>query len=370
LSPAAKPTLLHVFPGFGVGGAQMRLAQIANRWGARFAHRIVSLDGNLACRERLDPTLDVAFLDPGLVKTDAIGNLRKIRAALASWRPDVLVTSNWGAIEWAIATAWPGGARPRHIHTEDGFGPEERDRQLPRRVWTRRLALRRAVVVLPSRTLLSLATDVWRLNPAHLRYIPNGVDVARFAPAVSPPAPPWPATTGSVIGTVAALRPEKNLSRLLQAFRLVCDALPAAHLVIVGDGPERSALHAEAATLGLASQVTFAGHLTQPEAAYQSFDVFALSSDTEQMPLSVLEAMAAARPVAATAVGDIATMLSAENLPYVTPRAAAPLAAALLSLLRDPARRTAIGAANHAKAQRDYGQDRMCEAYAALYEGA
>jgi glycosyltransferase involved in cell wall biosynthesis len=166
------------------------------------------------------------------------------------------------------------------------------------------------------------------------------------------------------------LRPEKNLSRLLQAFRLVGETLPAARLVIIGDGAERGALEREAEALGLADRVTFAGHLSEPARAYSGFDLFALSSDTEQMPLSVLEAMAAGRAVVTTAVGDVAAMLAPDNLPYVTPRAVAPFAAALLALLRDPVQRGAIGAANRAKAVCDYGQDRMFESYAALFEAA
>ena len=60
------------------------------------------------------------------------------RSVLGRLRPDLLLTYNWGAIEWAIANRLP---RLPHLHMEDGFGPEERDRQLPRRVLARRLLL-------------------------------------------------------------------------------------------------------------------------------------------------------------------------------------------------------------------------------------
>jgi glycosyltransferase involved in cell wall biosynthesis len=95
-------------------------------------------------------------------------------------------------------------------------------------------------------------------------------------------------------------------------------------------------------------------------------DMFALASDTEQMPLSVLEAMAAGLPVASTAVGDVALMLAPENRPLVVPRNDAALGAALARLAADPAWRRAIGTANRAKAARDYDHRVMLHAWSTL----
>jgi glycosyltransferase involved in cell wall biosynthesis len=355
------PLLLHAFSSFAVGGAQARFAAIVNRYPQAWRHAIVAMDGNLECRERLSPDLDVTFPAIDIRKGDTLGNLRRFRRVLRELRPHALVTGNWGAIEWAIANAWP---LVRHIHTEDGFGPDEHDRQLPRRVLTRRIVLRRATVVLPSRTLWRIATEIWRLPPARLRYIPNGIDLLRFATPATAPDREVP-----VIGCVAALRAEKNLARLLCAFRLVTDATPA-HLIIVGDGPERATLEALAATLDLGAQVQFTGHVPEPQRLYAGFDIFALTSNTEQMPMTVLEAMAAALPVAATDVGDIKDMLAPENRDFITPLDDATLAGALISLLRQPALRRAVGAANRARAERDYDQETMFRTWRALFDGA
>jgi len=356
-SPRETRRLLHVFSTFAVGGAQVRFCTLAARFGSGWHHDIVAMDGNLACRERLAPGVSVGFPAIDSRKGDTLGNVRRFRRALRALRPDVLVTYNWGTIEWAMANAL---VRLPHVHIEDGFGREERARQLPRRVFTRRLFLRRATVVLPSRTLERIATTVWRLPRAHVRYLPNGIDLARFAAALEP------AADGPVIGTVAALRAEKNLARLLHAFSLLRRDR-AARLVIVGDGPERPALEALAGALGIADAVRFAGHMAAPERAYRGFDLFALTSDTEQMPLSVLEAMAASLPVVATDVGDVAAMLAEENRPFVTPPDPAALAGAMARLLDDPALARRLGAANRARAEREFDEAAMVRAYAALF---
>jgi len=360
MAVSIPPLILHVFPTFAVGGAQARFAAIANHFGPAFRHIVVSLDGALGCRERLRPDLDIVFPAVQAPKGAMLANAGRFRRLLKQWRPDVLVTGNWGAIEFAMAN-FPRIAR--HIHIEDGFGPEERTTQIPRRIWTRRLVLARSLVVLPSRNLVRIATNTWKLDPSRVLYVPNGIDLTRFAiPA------PRPSSDVPVIGTVAALRTEKNLHRLIAAFARTAADIPAS-LTIVGDGPERPALETLVATLGVAGRVTFAGHREDTPAFYAGFDIFAISSDTEQMPLSVIEAMASGLPVVATDVGDIRSMLAPENEPFVTPLDETAMAAALTVLLRDPERRADLGAANRAKAARDFGQDAMFQRYRALWLG-
>jgi glycosyltransferase involved in cell wall biosynthesis len=351
---ARRPVrIVSVFPGFGVGGAQVRFAQLANRFGGNAQHMIVSLNGDVACREKLDPSLDVQFPQAGHRRGRILRGIAHARHFLRAQAPDLVLTSNWGAIEWAIGARLAG---LRHVHSEDGFGPEERSAQIPRRVLTRRLALRGSAVVLPSRSLVRIATEVWRLPPTHLHYIPNGIDISRFAHS----SPMFVAGTGPVIGTLAALRPEKNISRLLRAFATLRASRPA-RLVVVGDGPERPALEQLAASLGIAGDTLFAGHSTHAERWLASFHVFALSSDTEQMPISLLEAMAAGVPAVCTDVGDVRVMLAAENLPFVTAVDDAAFAAGLASLLdasRDP-----VGAANRARAKAEFDEARMFAAW-------
>ena len=356
MTTGQPPLVMHVFPTFAVGGAQVRFAALANHFGRMWRHAVVALDGNTACRARLAPDLLLTFPTLLTDKGDPLGNMRRIRRLLRRERPDVLVTSNWGSIEWALANLLP---LARHIHTEDGFGPEERSAQLRRRCWTRRAALRRSTVVLPSRTLLDIAVTQWRLDPARLRHIPNGVDLARFTRG-----PNRPAREGPVVGIVAALRPEKNVARLLRALHL---AGGAGRLVVVGAGAERAALEGLATQLGLENRVEFLGHVEDPGPVYHLFDIFALCSVTEQMPLSILEAMATGLPVVATDVGDIRTMLATENHPFVVAQDDAAFAAGLRALLGDVGLRERVGKANRAKAEAEYDQDAMFSAYASLW---
>ena len=353
---ATPPLVLHAFPSFAVGGAQARFCTLANHFGPRLRHAIVAMDGDTSCRERLAPGLDVTFLNLKVLKGDLVGTLRLLRATLRTLRPAMLVTSNWGTIEWALANRLQ---LVPHLHMEDGFGPDERTAQLPRRVWTRRLALAGRDVMVPSRTLQHIALDTWRLAPARVRLVPNGIDLQRFATG-SPNLFPG---EGPVVGTIAALRAEKNVGRLVRAFAA---AARPGRLLIVGDGPERPALEQLAAELGIAGRTHFAGHIADPVAHLHVMDLFVISSDTEQMPISLLEAMAAGRAVASTRVGDVAHMLPMSQQPYVVPIEDAALAASLRNLLDDAGLRADLGRANLRHVSETYGQDRMFAAWERL----
>ncbi len=219
---------------------------------------------------------------------------------------------------------------------------------------------RQSGVVLPSQTLQALAPSRrWRLPiPRGLRYVPNGIDLGRFGPG-----PAWRLPgEGPVIGTVAALRAEKNVGRLVRAF---ATGMPG-RLLVVGDGPERAGLEALAAELGVADRVHWAGHQVDPAPLLRGLDAFALSSDTEQMPLSLLEAMAAGLPVASTDVGDVAAMVADANRPYIVACDDAALADALAKVVAEPALRARLGADNRARAAAQYGQARMVGRWAEL----
>lgn len=368
-SDSGLRVLWHIFPTFAHGGVPIRIGTAINRFGHRYAHRIVSLDGRTDARSRLDPGLDVEFPDPPATRSGMPWRVRALGRALTKAKPDLLLTYNWGSVEWALANRIYGVAP--HIHFESGFGPEEANRQLPRRVWMRRLALAKVrALVVPSQTLVAIARDIWRLDPDRILYVPNGIDCRRFAAVADPSLVPGLSRNAGevVIGTLSPLRAEKNIARLVRAFA----RLPMRHgarLLIVGDGAERARLEALAHDIGVADRTIFAGHVDEPEKVLGLFDVFAMSSDTEQMPNSLLQAMAAGLPVASLDVGDIKAMLPAENRPYVAPAGdEAGLAAALAALVEDQTLRQRLGVANRAHVRATYDQSRMFEAYQRLFD--
>jgi glycosyltransferase involved in cell wall biosynthesis len=170
------------------------------------------------------------------------------------------------------------------------------------------------------------------------------------------------------VGTLAGLRAVKNLPRLVRAF---AGLPPEWHLVILGEGPERGAIEAEAVACGVGGRVHLPGFVPDPSRAVGLFDIFALSSDSEQFPISVVEAMAAGLPVASPAVGDVAEMVAGENRAHVVPPGdEAALARAMGELARDPALRAGIGAANRTRAEAQYDEDTMIGAYAQVYGAA
>src|SRR4029077_5021392 len=187
-------------------------------------------------------------------------------------------------------------------------------------------------------------------------------DVDRFVPAA-----PRAEQREVVVGSVGHLRPEKCYHLLIQACAAAGRIRPV-RLLLAGDGPERARPESTAQECAFRDRVSFLGHQEDVRAVYRRLDIFALSSSTEQMPLSVLEAMASGLPVVSSDVGDVREMVSPENRAQVcTPGA---LHAALGDLVGNSERRRQVGMANRSRAVEEYGLKRMCTAYAELYREA
>ena len=348
----------------------IRIADIINHWAGRYRHTILATDGRYEAAERVNGNLDVTYYRGPPAPNGLLAGLRHIRGVLRTAAPDLLLTYNWGSIDWALVNRF--SPLCPHLHFESGFGPEEADRQLPRRALYRRLALGRTRrLVVPSHLLVDIATNNWKIDPRKITLIPNGVNCALFSAA---PDPALKETIGKlesnlVIGTLAPLRAEKNVARLVRAFAALGTSRGDVRLAIVGDGPERSALEALASELGVSARVVFTGHIAEVERVLGWFDIFALSSDTEQMPNALIQAMAAGCAVAACDVGDVKRIAAPENAPYIVPKTLdADLSDALAQLVEDPSLRLSLSAANRARAETVYAQAIMFDAYDAVLE--
>lgn len=369
----AKPRrLLHIFASFGLGGVPIRICDVVNALEGEFHHTIVSLDRCLDARSRLAAHVPVEFRELVLPRYFLPSSLYHLGRFLRAVSPDLLLTYNWGAIECGLANRFLG--RCQHIHFESGFGAEEAHGQLWHRNLFRRLAIGGAgALVVPSHTLMRIATEAWRVPPSKLHYIPNGVDMRRYHGKPGRREGGMTPGVGAnqvVIGTVAPLRPEKNVGRLLRAFAALPRQIESV-LLIAGDGVQMAELRELAARLDIGARCRFLGHVEDVPTLLRQIDIFALSSDTEQMPNSLLQAMAAARPVAAVDVGDVKAIVADENRPLVVTRDnGSSLTAALTTLATDPSLRERLGRSNQERIQDRYRLDAMVAAYGALFQAS
>lgn len=362
-----RPHILHVHGSFNLGGKEARAVQLMNIWGDKARHSIVSADPDaMGARAAIDPGVAVDFPDgPSFAGKPGLARYKVITAFLK--RFDLILTYNWGAMDAVMAHRLAGASAglPPLIHHEDGFNADEAVRLKTKRNLFRRLALQRAHgMVVPSVRLETIARQIWK-QPAHkVHLIRNGIDIARYAAPPAPDAIPGLRRSPGklLVGTLAGLRPVKNIPRLVRAVAAHKDRL---QLVVVGEGPEHDAILAEAARQGM-GDIHMAGFMDRPWRFVGLFDIFALSSDSEQFPISLVEAMAAGVPVASMNVGDVANMVATANQPYVVTDEAG-LADALGALADDADLRATLGAANRDRATRDYAEKTMAAAYGALY---
>jgi glycosyltransferase involved in cell wall biosynthesis len=364
---AEPPRILHVHGSFSLGGKEARAVRLMNIWGDRARHSIVSADPDaLGARAAIEGHVPVDFpAGPSFAGKPGLARYREIRAFLK--RFDLVLTYNWGAMDAVMAHRLAGqrADMPPLIHHEDGFNVDEASGLKTKRNLFRRVALKNAHgLVVPSARLEQIASRIWKQPAARLHLIRNGIDVDRYATLPAPDAIPGLVRSPGklLVGTLAGLRAVKNIPRLVRAVAAHRDRL---QLVVVGEGPERDAIVAEAAAHGL-DDLHMAGFMDRPWRFVGLFDIFALSSDSEQFPISLVEAMAAGVPAASMDVGDVANMVALENRPFVVGSEAA-LADALGALAADDRLRARLGAANRARAQRDYAERDMVDAYAALY---
>lgn len=359
--------ILHAHSTFGRGGKELRSVRLMNAFGGAAEHMVISASPDeLGARAALAPEVNVDFPADGPSLSGRPGLPRLFRLSRYLRRFDLVLTYNWGAFDAVMARHLFGG--PPLIHHEDGFNEDEAGELKTRRNLYRRLGLGAAHrLVVPSARLEAIARKAWAQPAERVVRIANGIDVARYAAPPADPIPGLEKRSGEVvIGTVAGLRAVKNLPRLVRAFAAMTSK--EARLVIVGAGPESERIAAEARRLGVGDRLLLPGFLADPALWIGRFDVFALSSDSEQFPISLVEAMAAGLPAVATAVGDVAQMVADDNRPLIVePEDEAAFAAALDSLAERPDLRRAIGRANRERAKAEYDEAGMIERYARLY---
>ena len=204
-----------------------------------------------------------------------------------------------------------------------------------------------------------------------LRLIPNGIDITPFQQAAANSRAAFGILAAPRIGLIGRLSPEKGIDLFLRAAAIVHRQLPEAHFVIAGDGPQRAALELLAAQLGLSPHVRFLGRSNAMPELLASFDLVVSASRDEGLPITLLEAMAGARPIVATTVGEVPTVLDGGKAGMlVPPEDIHALAEAILTTVEDPDRRRCYAEQAARRVATHFSAEQMSAHYLTLYRNA
>jgi len=357
VSTKRRLRVVHITPGLDMGGLEKLLVEFGRHADRRrFALRYVSLGRRGVLAEEVEACgWPVTALD----ESDGLrpGLVLRLASLLRRCQADVIHTHDdrahiYGTFAGRLA------AVPRIIHTRHGRSPQLSRRQ-KMLVGTASRLIDRFVCVSDDSGRLAVQQGV---PPRQVRTIRNGIDVQRFP--CTGPRPDGPAVI------VARLSPEKDIDILLRATALVLRDDPAFRLEIAGDGPCMTALRQSTADLGLEGNVCFLGQVRDIPALLARAGLFVLSSLSEGISLTLLEAMASGLPVVATRVGGNPEVVAEGETGFlVTPQNPPALADALLRLRRDRATSIRLGQAGRRRVETHFDVRRMVAEYEQLYRG-
>lgn len=351
---------MHVLGTFHVGGIERLVHDmcVARQRQGGSASVVAFQEDGLFRRQFEIAGIRTAFLDKDAGVTP--GLVFRLRSLLRRWRAELVHAHHFGPLLYGSAAALSLGLPVVYTEHSREVYDAPRRRQVA-------AALSRAIRVV---TVSNELDAWWRAELGRpTTVIPNGVDV---------PPPPSAAerraarrslgipASAFAVGCAARLSPEKDLGVLIDAVA----SLPGVHLAIAGAGPSATELAARIAAHGATERIRLLGlrHDVGPLTA--AYDIVALSSLREGLPMAILEAMARGRPFVATAVGELPKLAAAGCGLVVPPADPAALAAAIEAFAGDPVARAAAGEAARTLARAEYSAEAMLQRYEALYEEA
>lgn len=285
----------------------------------------------------------------------------KLKALIKQIKTDIVHTHNSTPWIYSAAAVSLLNSKTRLIHTKHSNLDEDKTRLQNAERFASKIT---EYIIADSRSVMDFMVQKQNIPQNKIRLIYNGIDVDKYKVPVHQKQ-----DNIKRIGIVARLVPVKDHKSLLEGFTLLRQRMPDVELVIIGDGPLKEELTAQAARMQIDSRVKFLGSRRDIPELLSQLDIFVLCSTDEGMPISLLEAMSAGLPVVATRVGGIKEIV-AENktgllIPPQNPRA---LADAIHEILTDaPLARLMSQEAVVAVAER-FSIKKMVQGYVSLYD--
>lgn len=368
MSGGEKVRVLQVTHDLGVGGLPRVVATLVRHLDReRFDVSVLCLNDKGPLAEDVEAAGVPVLLLPGPKDRPDYLAFRRVRRVIRERGIEVLHTHNTQPFIDAGLAGLLAGVRT-HVHTDHARDfPDKRRYMLAERALSR-IAYR--VVGVSEDTCRKLAR--WeRIPPERMSVIHNGIEGDRFDIRIDrrakraeigiPPDVP-------VVGVAVRLSEQKGLEYLLRALPAVHERFPGTVAVIAGEGPLEDDLRRLSRELGVVPHVRFLGVRADVAELLQVFDVYALPSLWEGLPMVVLEAMAAGVPIVAAEVGGVPeAVVQGRTGVLVPPRRPDALAAALVGLLGDPDRRRSYGAAARRRFRERFSAETMARGYEALY---
>ncbi|HEU4723707.1 MAG TPA: glycosyltransferase [Candidatus Eisenbacteria bacterium] len=361
----------HVVDVLALAGMEYGVVKLVNRLDAARVRSMI-----VCMRHRRDDVSTLLSPDvPVFEMRKASGRNWRVILRLADLfraeRVDAVHSHNWSTFLYTVCAARLARV-PIVIHGE--HGKDDTLRHPKRELGSRILAMGVDCVCAVSRDLAAEVAREWKVPSDRIRWIPNGVDLEAFGGDDRSPGLRGElglAPDDLVVTNIGGFRGVKDHATLLRAFARVHGAEPRARLLLIGQGSAenpKGGLDREAADLGVAAAVRFAGVRTDIPRLMRTTDVYVNSSRYEGMSNTILEAMAAGRPVVATAVGGTPDLVVDGETGHLVPSGDPDaMARRILELLKDVSRRAEMGRAGRARMEAVHSMPGMVRAYAALY---
>jgi glycosyltransferase involved in cell wall biosynthesis len=367
MAPQKEIDVLHVIGSLAQGGAERNLYYLAPSMAkSRFRYGICCLvaKGELA---REIERLGIPIWDMGYRRRHAILTILRLRRLLKERKVRVLHTHLYESGVVGRIAGWLAGV-PVIVTHEHGKTVWKK--------WYHRWFERLAIHGTDLRIAVSEDIRRLRLRDEHtpaskIVVIGNAVEPARFEVnkvARDAKRREIGFEKSLLVGTVGRLVVAKSYDFLLQIAKEVCEKRPDVRFVLVGEGPLREELVEMRDSLGLTDKVVFLGARTDISELLAAMDLYVITSRREGLPVSLIEAMMAAKPIVSTSVGGIPEALSDnEDGILVEPRSVQSFAEAIVNLINDPEKMAALGQKAKGKAIARYSAHKVLETLEQAY---